>query len=68
MNIDTIDFDCECIDLNSPSDLNQYVSDHSNLSLININIRSLKKNYGKLTTLLSQLKFKPKFIVVTETW
>ena len=60
--------DSYCIELDDATEINSYLDGDENLSIINVNIRSLKKNYSKLTTFLSQLKFKPKIITVTETW
>ena len=57
-----------CSELTLPSDLNQYITDDLNLSFLNINIRSLSKNYSKLVAFLSQIKHKIKILVITETF
>ena len=57
-----------CAELDFPSDLNVFMKDESNLSFLNINIRSLRKNFAKLTTFLSQMNYKIKIIIVTETF
>ena len=57
-----------CTDVDNPAEIVVHEFNESNLSVININIRSLKKNYSKLTAFLSELKFKAKIVVVTETW
>ena len=38
------------------------------LSILNVNLRSLKGNWTKLITFLSQLKHKPTLIIITESW
>ena len=57
-----------CTDVDNPAEIVVHDFNENNLSIINVNIRSLKKNYSKLTAFLSKIKFKAKIIVVTETW
>ena len=64
----SISDDSTCNDVDSVLELKSWNVDQDNLSVVNVNIRSLKKNFSKLTTFLSQVIFKVKIIVVTETW
>lgn len=50
-------------------DINKLASKfHNGFSLLNLNIRSLNKNFDKIESLLHQSKFNPDIICVTETW
>ena len=67
--MDELDYDLVPIDSCEASTITNFkVQFHKSLSLINVNMRSLKANFNKLTTFLSQLPSKPSVIVVTETW
>ena len=50
-------------------DINKLASKFKNgFSLLNLNIRSLNKNFDKLESLIHQSQFNPDIICVTETW
>ena len=68
-NIDELFFESNCIDIN-PSQLRNeaHTKSKNPLSIININIRSLSKNFNLLLTLLTLSKTQYTFIVITETW
>ena len=51
-----------------PSLINKSLNNKSNISFLNLNIRSLNKNFGKLEILLTKLNFNPDIIGITETW
>ena len=52
----------------SPEEISKNINIKHNFSFLNVNIRSLNKNFIKLQILLDQLKFSPTLICVTETW
>ena len=52
----------------TPSIINKKFNKNSNISVLNLNIRSLNQNFEKLEILLTQLNFNPDVIGVTETW
>jgi len=45
----------------SPTNINAF-------TLLHVNVRSLRKNYNSLLTLLLSMKNKPTFIAITESW
>lgn len=48
---------------------NNFISTNShNLKIMNINIRSLKKNFLDLCIFLQSLSDKPDILILTETW
>eukprot|EP00111_Clytia_hemisphaerica_P011532 TCONS_00033842-protein len=47
---------------------NEIVNMNQNFSILNINIRSISKNFDDFKALLKQLKFNFKIICITETW
>ena len=51
-----------------PSLINKSLNKKSNISFLNLNIRSLNKNFAKLEILLTKLNFNPDIIGITETW
>ena len=50
------------------TEIQQFKFSPDNFTCININIRSLNKNFHKLETLMAQLNFHPTVILVSETW
>ena len=51
------------------TNIESFLSKNSNrMSILNLNIRSLPKNYDRLVLFLSKLKFNFKVIILTETW
>ena len=51
-----------------PVEVQKQINFKNNFTVLNINVRSLNKNFNKLEILLSQLNFTPSIIIVTETW
>ena len=51
-----------------PPDVQKSLKTKNKISILNINIRSLNKNFEKLEILISQLNFRPTIISVNETW
>jgi len=52
-------------------DLQKLLSDQTNnnsFTILHANIRSLRKNIGKLEELISQMPINPDIIAVSETW
>ena len=52
----------------SPIEVQKFITNENYFSTLNINIRSLNKNFNKLEILLTQLNFNPTVILVSETW
>ena len=57
-----------CTELSHPNELATHIFSENGLSILNVNIRSLCKNNSKLVTLLKQVSFKVRILVITETW
>ena len=57
-----------CCNIDVPDFKNANVNYFDNLSLININVRSLGRKFANLISLLHNLKVRFTFIVLTETW
>ena len=51
-----------------PSDIKKTLFHQNHFSFLNLNIRSLNKNFHKIENLLNQLNFSPNIICVTEIW
>ena len=52
----------------NPSELGENMGHRHNFTFLNLNIRSLNKNIGKLELLLQEINFNPSVIFITETW
>ena len=68
-DIDEMFFDLNCINVN-PSAIVQKIpiNNRNQFSIININVRSLAKNFTLLLSLLKISKMQYTIIVLTETW
>lgn len=60
--------DLDTIYCNSLSEYKRLTNDNENFSLINLNIRSINKNYDQFLILLQGFKKKFDIIILTETW
>ena len=69
IDVDEVFFDSSCININ-PSDITKKIAiqNKDQLSILNINIRSLAKNFTMLLTLLKMSKINYSIIIITETW
>ena len=67
-NLNELFYDSSCLSA-SPGQFNQeFCLKSEYLSILNVNVRSLGKNFTSLLAFLSLVKTRFKFIVVTETW
>ena len=57
-----------CYEYLDPSETRNIVRHGHNFTFLNLNIRSLNKNIGKLELLLQQINYNPSVIFITETW
>jgi len=57
-----------CCDLVDIDELQGFVAPRGSLSILNVNIRSCRKNFSSLESLLSLCNFSFDIIVFTETW
>ena len=68
-DIDEVFFDLNCINVNPSAILQKIpITNRTQFSIININVRSLAKNFGLLLSLLKISKMQYTIIVLTETW
>ena len=68
-NIDELFFESNCIDITPSQLIDEAPTKSKNpLSILNVNIRSLSKNFNLLLTLLTLSKIQYTIIVITETW
>ena len=69
INVDELFFDSACININPSKIIHESpIKGKNQFSILNINIRSLSKNFGLLLTLLKLSKIEYTIIVITETW
>ena len=69
INIDELFFDSACININPSRIIHESpIKGKNQFSILNINIRSLSKNFSLLLTLLKLSKIEYTIIVITETW
>ena len=65
---DKTDYDSKYLHVNEINTFLNDLSQHENLSLLHLNIRSLKSNLDDFHTLLEQSKHSFNVIYLTETW
>ena len=68
-DVHEIFYDANCINL-QPSEIvaQSTIKNDNQLSVLNINIRSLSKNFNLLLALLKQSKIRYSIIIISETW
>ena len=57
-----------CTEVSHPNDLAPLLFSENGFTVLNVNVRSLSKNYSKLMALLKQISFKVRILIITETW
>ena len=68
INVDEMFFDANYIEINPTHLSNHFKINNDQLSILNINIQSLTKNFNMLLSLLNLSKIHYTIIVVSETW